>query len=54
MTYLVEKNPHRRSKRVQYNRTVAALANLSLDTALDLNTFRGDAAKIACKTVYGV
>ncbi len=40
-------------KRAAYNRTVAELRALPLDTALDLDIYRGDARKIAQLAVYG-
>ena len=41
-------------KRAEYRRTCAELARLPLDTALDLDLYRGDVAKIARRAVYGV
>ncbi|MEO0359199.1 MAG: hypothetical protein AAF386_13090 [Pseudomonadota bacterium] len=41
------------SKRRQYNRTVAALKSMSIDTALDLDLYQGDACRIASQVVYG-
>ena len=38
---------------VKYRRTAAAIRALPLDTALDLNLYSGDAAKIARRAVYG-
>ncbi len=40
-------------KRMQYISTKRALENLPLDVALDLDIYRGDAARIASKVVYG-
>ncbi|MBC6438604.1 MAG: hypothetical protein GDA52_10865 [Rhodobacteraceae bacterium] len=40
-------------KRAAYKRTVAAIRRMPLDVALDLDIYRGDAAKIAHKAVYG-
>ncbi len=40
-------------KRVAYLRTKTEIENLPLDVALDLDLYRGDAAKIASKAVYG-
>ena len=40
-------------KRRAYNRTVAEIKGMSLDTALDLDIYRGDAEKIASRAVYG-
>lgn len=40
-------------KRAEYNRTRRALARLPLDTALDLDIYRGDAGRIARRAVYG-
>lgn len=41
------------AKRRLYNRTVAELSTMSIDTALDLNIYHGDIEKIAAKAVYG-
>lgn len=43
----------RAARRAQYNRTRHALASLPLDTALDLDIYRGDADRIARQAVYG-
>ena len=40
-------------KRAAYNRTVAELRALPIDTALDLDIYRGDARRIAELAVYG-
>ena len=40
-------------KRAAYHRTVAELESLPLNTALDLDIYRGDARTIARKAVYG-
>ena len=40
-------------KRAEYRETVAALQNLPLDTALDLDIYPRDADKIARQAVYG-
>lgn len=40
-------------KRAAYSRTVHELSNLPLETALDLDIYPGDAAKIARRAVYG-
>ncbi|SHG67961.1 hypothetical protein SAMN05444003_0452 [Cognatiyoonia sediminum] len=40
-------------KRVAYLRTKSELESMSIDVALDLDIYRGDAAKIASKAVYG-
>lgn len=40
-------------QRVDYNRTVSELSQMPLDTALDLDIYRGDIKKIARKAVYG-
>ncbi len=40
-------------KRAAYNRTVAAIEAMPLDTALDLDIHRPDARRIARKAVYG-
>lgn len=40
-------------KRTAYRRTVAALEAMPLHVALDLDIYRGDAARIARKAVYG-
>ncbi|WP_172961051.1 hypothetical protein [Oceaniglobus roseus] len=41
------------AKRAAYNRTVAELSKLPLDTALDLDIYRGDVHTIARRAVYG-
>lgn len=41
------------AKRRQYNRTVAELKSMPLDTALDLDLYTGDAHRIAARAVYG-
>ncbi len=43
----------RAAKRAQYLRTRDALASLPIDTALDLDIYRGDADRIARLAVYG-
>ncbi|WP_164870791.1 hypothetical protein [Mesobaculum littorinae] len=40
-------------RRAAYNRTVAELSNMSVDTALDLNIFHEDVHSIARRAVYG-
>ncbi|MEM8979832.1 MAG: hypothetical protein AAGD04_10130 [Pseudomonadota bacterium] len=40
-------------KRAAYNRTKEAIRSLPLETALDLDIYPGDAAKIAARAVYG-
>jgi len=40
-------------KRAAYRRTVRALRSMPLDTALDLDIYRGDAKDIARRAVYG-
>lgn len=40
-------------KRAEYHRTVAELRRLPIDTALDLDIYRGDAERIASRAVYG-
>ena len=40
-------------KRVAYLRTKSELEAMPLNVALDLDIYRGDAAKIASKAVYG-
>ncbi|MDJ0627243.1 MAG: hypothetical protein QNJ44_03195 [Rhodobacter sp.] len=40
-------------KRIAYERTVAEIESMPLDTALDLDIYRPDARKIARKAVYG-
>ncbi len=37
----------------KYRRTVAEIAHLPLDVALDLDIYPGDARKIARRAVYG-
>lgn len=40
-------------KRAAYLRTKAELERMPLDVALDLDIYKGDAAKIASRAVYG-
>lgn len=40
-------------KRAEYRETVAALENMPLDVALDLEIFPRDAERIARQAVYG-
>lgn len=40
-------------KRAEYHRTVRALSNLPVDTALDLDIYPRDAKAIARRAVYG-
>ncbi|MEM9792689.1 MAG: hypothetical protein AAF848_07080 [Pseudomonadota bacterium] len=40
-------------KRAAYNRTVAELSALPLDSCLDLDIYKGDIPKIARAAVYG-
>jgi len=44
----------RARRRARYNRTVAELRSLPIDTALDLEIYRGDAEAIARRAVYGI
>lgn len=53
MTPLLSRMRTGLAKRNAYRRTVAALRAMPLDTALDLDIYRGDAAKIARRAVYG-
>jgi len=39
--------------RLAYHRTVAALSDLPVDTALDLDIYKGDVRQIAHDAVYG-
>ena len=41
------------AKRAAYYRTVAEIESMSVDTALDLGIYRGDAHRIARQAVYG-
>jgi len=41
-------------KRARYNRTLAELRSLPIDTALDLDIYHGDAEMIARRAVYGI
>lgn len=41
------------SKRRAYLRTKREIESMPLDVALDLDIYRGDAAKIAAQAVYG-
>ncbi len=40
-------------KRAEYHRTLRELRRLPLDTALDLDIYKGDAPAIAHRAVYG-
>ncbi|WOI54840.1 hypothetical protein [Palleronia sp. LCG004] len=40
-------------RRAAYNQTRAELRRLPIDTALDLDIYRGDADRIAHRAVYG-
>jgi len=40
-------------KRAAYQRTVRELSRLPIDTALDLDIYRGDVTRIAHRAVYG-
>ena len=40
-------------KRVAYSNLKHELANMSVETAIDLGMFREDAAKVASKAIYG-
>ncbi|MEM1237741.1 MAG: hypothetical protein AAGI10_12270 [Pseudomonadota bacterium] len=40
-------------KRRAYSRTVSELRAMSLDVALDLDLYQGDAEQIAARAVYG-
>jgi len=41
------------ARRAAYNATVRELSALPIDTALDLDIYRGDVEKIAHRAVYG-
>ena len=49
MTKIREAN----AKRAAYYRTVAEIESMSIDTALDLGIYRGDAHRLARQAVYG-
>lgn len=53
MTSIVSRMRDSFARRAAYHRTVAALTAMPLDTALDLDIYRGDARKIARDAVYG-
>jgi uncharacterized protein YjiS (DUF1127 family) len=53
MMYLIRSLRDAAAKRAAYRRTVRELSNLPIDTALDLDIYQGDAAKIAHQAVYG-
>ena len=53
MTPLLSRMRHSMARRSAYRRTVAELRAMSLDTALDLDIYRGHAEKIAHRAVYG-
>lgn len=40
-------------KRAEYRQTVAELARIDIDTALDLDIYHGDIERIARQAVYG-
>ncbi|MEL6640789.1 MAG: hypothetical protein AAFP98_05685 [Pseudomonadota bacterium] len=40
-------------KRAAYNRIKFEIANMPLNTAIDLGIFKDDAGKIASKAIYG-
>lgn len=50
---MIEKLKSAAQKRAAYNRTVAELSNLPIETALDLDIYAGDIRKIAHRAVYG-
>ena len=39
--------------RAEYRRTLAELSRMPLDTALDLDIYKGDAERLARSAVYG-
>lgn len=53
MANLIETIREIAERRIAYERTVAEIANMPLDVALDLDIHRPDARKIAHKAVYG-
>lgn len=53
MTHLLDRIADIAAKRARYQRTVAELKAIPLDTALDLDLYPGDAEKIAHRAVYG-
>lgn len=53
MTSIVAELKTAAHKRAAYKRTVHELEAMPLDTALDLEIYREDAAQIARRAVYG-
>jgi uncharacterized protein YjiS (DUF1127 family) len=53
MTHLIATLKTRLDQRARYNRTLRELRRMSLDTALDLDIYRGDLRRIASEAVYG-
>lgn len=53
MTHLMSSVRDRLRKRVSYHRTIREIRDMPLDVALDLDIYRGDAEKIAQRTIYG-
>ncbi|MCR8549680.1 hypothetical protein M4578_17765 [Salipiger sp. P9] len=54
MTRLYQSLKARLGRRARYRRTLRELRALPLDTALDLDIYRGDARRIASEAVYGL
>jgi hypothetical protein len=50
---LLERIQDRLRKRAAYSRTKAALQNMPLEVAIDLDLYKPDADKIAARAVYG-
>ncbi|WP_370048668.1 MULTISPECIES: hypothetical protein [Salipiger] len=53
MTRLIATLKTRLDQRARYKRTLRELRRMSLDTALDLDIYRGDLRRIASEAVYG-
>ena len=53
MTHLMTRLRDAARKRAAYHRTVSEIRALPIDTALDLDLYRGDAEAIARAHVYG-
>jgi uncharacterized protein YjiS (DUF1127 family) len=53
MEKLIDRIRESARKRAEYRRTVAELSRIDIDTALDLDIYRGDIPRIAREAVYG-
>ncbi|MEM9707432.1 MAG: hypothetical protein AAF871_01460 [Pseudomonadota bacterium] len=50
---IIDRIRHRAAQHSAYLKTVSELRRMPLDTALDLDIYRGDIKKIAHRAVYG-